>query len=185
MPENPKSPRDRFVDDVLDASLRNYGRTGARDGLENRVLRRLQEAPKTSWFAGVHWSAIGALATVLVVVLALFTYPPDRVAPSPKAQPAPAQVQPVTPIPQVVAPPPDRTPRYNKTMQQSGVRPKFGGVRPAGELPPCKPGEEPAGAIKKRDKATAGAVDGDRSKVSPDCVPASPKRQQSPPIPPH
>jgi hypothetical protein len=171
MPENPKSPRDQFVDDLLDASLRQYGRTGARDGLENRVLRRLEEAPKPSWLAGLHWSAVGAFATVVVVALALFTYPPDRVDPSPKAQPVPAQTQPVNPVPQVVAPPPDRTPRFNKTIQQSGVRPKFGGVKSAtGELPPCKPGEVPADTARK-------AAEKEKSTSPADCVPVSKKRR--------
>ena len=170
--------REKFVDDLLDASLRQYSQTGTRDGLEGRVLRRLEEAPKTSWFAGLHWSAVGAFATVLVVALALFTYPPERVTPSPKAQAPPAQAQPGGAVPQV-APPADRAPRMNQTIQQSGVRPNFGGVKPAtGELPPCKPDEQPAGRTK--DSATKGTK-GKKSKVSPDCVPAVPARQQARP----
>ena len=175
MPDPTK--RDKFLDELLDASLRAYGRTEPRAGLENRVLRRLDDAPKGSWFTGLHWSAVGAFATVLVVALALFTYPPETRAPVKSAQPgvAPGQAAPKveTPAPAVVAPPANRSPRFNKTIQQSGVRPNFSGTKPStGALPPCKPGEVTAGTAKKVGPKT-------ESKASPDCVPVNRKRPPS------
>lgn len=191
MPENPKSPRDQFVDEVLDAALRQYGRSEAPPGLENRVLRRLEEAPRTTqWLTGWRWSAAGAVATIVVVALALMTYPPEstRVGPSPKTDSAPGAsvgsgaagtASPAGPgaaeqrkvVPQIVVPPPNRAPRFNKTIQQSGVRP--GGVRPStGALPPCKPGQVPANTAGKP------GAEKEKTKTSPDCVPAIPVRQQ-------
>lgn len=175
MPDPTK--RDKFLDELLDASLREYSRTEPRAGLENRVLRRLDDAPQTSWFTGLHWSAIGAFATVLVVALALFTYPPETRAPAKSVSPGAAADQAApkveTSAPVVPAPPVERAPRFNKTIQQSGVRPNFSGTKPgAGALPPCKPGEGTAGTAKKGEPKT-------ESKASPDCVPVSKKRPSS------
>ena len=175
MPDPTK--RDKFLDDLLDASLRHYSRTEPRAGLENRVLRRLDDAPQTSWFRGLHWSAIGAFATVLVVALALFTYPPETRSPAKSVQPAvaPGQAAPKveTAVPAVAAPPVDRSRRFNKTIQQSGVRPNFSGTKPAtGALPPCKPGEVTADTAKKGEPKA-------KSKASPDCVPVNKKRPSS------
>ena len=160
MPENPKSPRDQFIDNLLDASLREYGRTEPRIGLENRVLRRLEEAPrKTFWMTGWRWSAVAVVATMVMVALALITYPPE-------------------------ATPPHRTPRFNRTIPASGVKPSLGnGVKPQGEaLPPCKPGEEPKSASEKSTTEPQGSTKS-KTKVSEDCVPAASKQSPTAPAP--
>lgn len=175
MPENPRSPRDQFVDDLLDAALREYGRAEARPGLENRILRRLEESPpKRSWLSGWHWTSMGAVGTLAVIALALITYPPEvnRVGPAVPARPgateqhnstsAPAQ-------PAVTVPPPNRSPRFNQRTPQSGVR--FGGTR-SQALPPCTPEQEAAQKKKQLEQT-------DQAKTPEDCVPASPQ-QHSP-----
>jgi hypothetical protein len=172
MPENPKSPRDQFVDDVLDAALRNYGRAEPLAGIENRVLRRLeQDPPKSFWLTGWHWSAMGAVGTLAVVALALITYPPEVRLPRPSYAPAtqqPGAAAPTDPGSRflggpVAVPAPNRTPRFNKTIQQSGVRSGSSGVRP---LPPCTP--EQQAALKKKQ-----AEQKNEAKTSQDCVSVS------------
>jgi hypothetical protein len=113
----------------------------------------------TAW----RWSALGAVATVVVVALALITYPPEsRVGPLP------------------AAPPPNRTPRYNQTVQQSGVQPNFGGAQTKSkELRPCKPGERPNSAARKSTQDTQQSTKNE-TKVSEDCIPASAKQPQPP-----
>jgi hypothetical protein len=76
------------------------------------------------------------------------------------------------PTPPAVAPPPNRTPRFNRTIQESGgVRPGgTSGVRPQAALPPCTAEQE--AAMKKKQ-----AESKDQQKIPPDCVPAS---QQQP-----
>jgi len=164
MPDNPKSPRDQFLDELLDASLRQYGRTEPRIGLVNRVLRHIEDAPqKTSWMTGWRLSAVGFVVTIVVVALALISYPPDA-----------THVGPGTLPPANTVPPPDRTPRFNKPIPPSGVRPL--------ELPPCKPGQQPKASAKK---STEEAPESTKSttKVSEDCVPAPSKQPQTAPAP--
>jgi hypothetical protein len=161
MPENPKSQRDQFIDNLLDASLREYSRTEPRIGLENRILRRIEEAPpqrfwmKTFWMTGWRWSAVAVVAVLIVSAVLLLR-------------------------PHV--PPPNRAPRFNQTIPASGVNPNLGnGVRPVA-LPPCKPGEEPKSAAKKSTQDTQESTKS-KSKVSEDCVPASSKQPQPAPAP--
>ena len=201
MPENPKSPRDQFVDDILDAALRNYSRAEPLSGLENRVLRRLHEnPPKSSWLTGWHWTAMGAVGTLAVVALALITYPPEVnrfVSPQTKQDVAPGDANRVGPgaagvanplarsgaVQQrsapaaVTVPPANRTPRFNKTIQQSGVRPGgTSGIRPQ-TLPPCTP-EQEANLKKKQ------AEHKDQAKTPPDCAPESSQQHPSQTRPP-
>ena len=179
MPENPKSPRDQFVDDVLDAALRNYSRTEPLAGLENRVLRRLQEnPPKSSWLTGWHWTAMGAVGTLAVVSLALITYPPEVRLPAPlrgpAVEPKGGAVAPANPgfrfEGPVAVPPPNRSPRFNRI--RPGGTP---GIRPQA-LPPCTPEQE--AALKKQ------AEQKDQAKKPPDCVLESSQEHPSPTRPP-
>jgi hypothetical protein len=174
MPENPKSPRGEFLDDLLDASLRNYGRVEPLTGLEQRVLRRLDDEPKRSWLSGWHWSAMGAVGTLAVIALALVTYPPEvnRMVTPQKQVEHGASEQRSAPAPATVAPPPNRTPRYLQRTPKSGVR--FGGasgVRPQA-LPPCEPEEQKDGKPKQT------ADEKQKPRNPQDCVPALPQQKR-------
>jgi hypothetical protein len=60
------------LDSALDAALAKCGAVEPREGLEERILARLQSETRTfptySWW---QWSAVGAVATLLVITVAL------------------------------------------------------------------------------------------------------------------
>ena len=96
----------RFVDELLDASLRRYASAEPRPGLEGRVLagvRARQQAMRrrTAWFWVAGLASAAAMATLLVISLAH-----RQPAPSPAIAKAP-----VTPSAPVVAKAVPATPR--------------------------------------------------------------------------
>jgi hypothetical protein len=141
-PEPTNRAHDQFVDELLDAALRQYGRTEPRSGLEQRILHRLEErpAPVAGWFARWQWPA-GALATAAILAIAFFVVlnpetsrhagKQPAAVPSKQAQaaaPGPA----VTPeqVAGITVPPANRGPRFN-TVRPGSARGAAGAlVRP-------------------------------------------------------
>jgi len=79
----------RFVDELLEASLRNYAGAGPRPGLEGRVLvgvraRQATARRRTSWA----WAASVAAMTAMVM-LTMIHHPRRQPAPSPMTAAAP------------------------------------------------------------------------------------------------
>src|SRR5215831_16951696 len=63
--------KDRFVEELLEASLAHYRSAEPRPGLENRILAQLRAAPKASPWRVWLWrlgAGLAAVAVVLVVV---------------------------------------------------------------------------------------------------------------------
>jgi hypothetical protein len=81
---------DRFVDDLLDASLRQYRSQEPRAGLEGRILAKVRAREHAAGRRGWVW-ALGAAAAAAVAVVAVALYVPYR-------RPAP-----VAPVPQEMA----------------------------------------------------------------------------------
>ena len=79
---------DRFVDDLLDASLRQYRSQEPRAGLEGRILAKVRAREHAAGRRGWVW-ALGAAAVAAVAVVAVALYVPYRrpapVAPAPRA----------------------------------------------------------------------------------------------------
>jgi hypothetical protein len=94
----------RFVEELLDASLRHYARAEPRPGLEGRVLagvRARQRDARRRTFWG--W-AVGAAGASAVVTLLVFSYlPRHQTPPMPLAAKAPANIS--EPVVAAVAPP--------------------------------------------------------------------------------
>jgi len=81
---------DRFVDDLLDASLRQYRSQEPRAGLETRILANVRTRARAAKARRWVW-ALGAAAAAALAVVAVVLYVPHR-------RPAP-----VAPVPQAMA----------------------------------------------------------------------------------
>lgn len=81
------SETDRFVDQLLTASLAGYAAEEPRTGLEQRILVCLSEAPQSPARLVWRWLPAGALAVVVMLALALLLPPREttRVARPPSA----------------------------------------------------------------------------------------------------
>jgi hypothetical protein len=80
---------DRFVDDLLDASLRQYRSQEPRAGLETRILANVRARERAAR-GGIWVWALGAAAAAALAVVAAVLYVPHRrpapVAPVPQAR---------------------------------------------------------------------------------------------------
>ena len=126
----------QFVNELVDAALRNYSGGGPRPGLETRILagvRVRQEAARrrAAWL----WSAsLASLA--LMVALVVARWPRPAPAPAPYAAKAPARVSlapagPAAPPLLVVKP---RRPPRSRVLSQRDTRPQqFPTPRPLSE----------------------------------------------------
>lgn len=75
---------DRFLDDLLDASLKRYSSVEPRAGLEERVLAHLHANPQRAPWLGWSWAARGAVAgVVFLAALLVFWQRSTPPAPAP------------------------------------------------------------------------------------------------------
>ena len=93
----------RFVDELLDASLRHYASAEPRPGLESRVLagvraRQQADRRRTAWAWAIGTAAVAAMVTLLVVY-----WPRQQPAPLPVTAKAPANI--IAPLVAKVTPP--------------------------------------------------------------------------------
>lgn len=128
--ERPDTHNDKFLDELLDASLAQYGRTEPRVGLEGRVLRRMEEAQQTrslGWFGGWRWAVAGACVVVLVSTAALLSLRDRSARPNRAQEPAekqsttattkvapPQAVVSAAQVTGLVVPSANRAPRFNR-----------------------------------------------------------------------
>ena len=135
--EHPANHDERFLDDLLDASLAGYSRPAPRLGLEGRVLQRLEEerhAQTLGWLGGWRWAAVGACAVVILAASALWMRRPASppqisqmpatatkpIAPQPAVAPPRKAAIPAAEIAAVVVPPALHGPRFN-VVRPDGV----------------------------------------------------------------
>ena len=90
--------KDRFVDELLDASIRRYRSEIPRAGLENRILASARAADRATHRRGAWVWAFGA-ATGAVILLAVVTYLAHR---KPVLGPAPAPQAAAKPAPPLI-----------------------------------------------------------------------------------
>ena len=116
--------KDRFVDDLLDASLLCYRSEEPRAGLENRILANVRASDRAlqphRWVWAWTLAASAAVLIVAVVVLRFTSRPASRTA---TTLPALQTIAPKTETPKVVAvaPPVTRIPRTPSQRPQTAT----------------------------------------------------------------
>ena len=96
---------ERFVDELLDASLQRYRSEDPRAGWENRVLAKVQAADRVARQRGAWVWALGAAtgAVILLAVATFFSHRKPAPVPAPQAVSYPAPL-PIGPAPVSVQP---------------------------------------------------------------------------------
>jgi len=93
----------RFVDELLDASLRHYAGGDPRPGLEGRVLAGVRARQRAARRRAAWAWALGMAAVTVVVTLLVIAWPRHQSAPTPLTAKAPAN--PSAPAIAKIAPP--------------------------------------------------------------------------------
>jgi hypothetical protein len=101
-----RNHKERFIDDLLDSGLRQYGQADPREGLENRILAGMHAATPARSQAWTSQYGLAVLATVLLVTIGVFTARVKRIAtPAPiGSQHSPVDEKPPQPVPVIVQP---------------------------------------------------------------------------------
>ena len=126
----------RFVDELLDASLRRYASAEPRPGLEDRVLagvrsRQQSERRRTVWAWAIGTAAAAAMVTLLVIY-----WPRQQPAPLPVIAKAPANLSApkVAAVAPLVQPPMQHRSQRHATPRWVDTRPQqFPTPRPLSE----------------------------------------------------
>jgi len=88
--------KDRFVDELLDASLRQYRSEEPRSGLETRILAGARASERAAQPRGTWMWVLGAATAGLAVVAVILSLPRPRPALAPSAAPR-AATKPASP----------------------------------------------------------------------------------------